>query len=224
METLTDRKEMEETQVGTPLVPLHLPDAKQLRVEHVGKLLEKAYAKASTLKLKKEEWQQLRADFPDDAIETRPHDGLIYISHMDLRERLWSVFQPGEMAEICRERMVRADSNEIAVDLVLLIRGHFAAEAIGTAKYYPNNPKGSFGDTVESAWSEALRRCCKKFGVGTQVWRPGFIREFTDKQAEKRQETRERKAIPEKKVKEYKLAQPQRETALPENDDEPLPF
>lgn len=221
METLVE-KTNEVLDEPRRLTPLPSPDAKQLRVEHVGKLLEKAYGKASTLKLKKEEWEQLRADFPDEAIETRSHDGLHYISHMELRERLWSVFQPGEIAEICRERMMRTDSNEIGVDLVLVIRGHFAAEAIGTAKYYPNNPKGSFGDTVESAWSEALRRCCKKFGVGTQVWRPTFLREFDNRRATKRQESRERKAAP---AKEYKL-DPKRATALPadEKDDDRIPF
>jgi hypothetical protein len=170
-------------------------DAKQLRVEHIGRLLDSAYQSASTLKLSKEEQKQLRADFPDDAVQTRPHDGIIYISHMALRERLWDVFGPGHVSEICRERMVRTDSNEIAVDLVLLIRGSFVAEGIGTAKYYPNNPKGSFGDTVESAWSDALRRCCKKFGVGVQVWRPEYIKRITDERATKRQEKREEKLV-----------------------------
>jgi hypothetical protein len=174
------------------------PDAKQLRIEHIGKLLAAAYQSASTLKLTKDESKQLREEFPDDAIETRPHDGIIYISHMALRERLWNVFGPGHVAEICRERMMRTDTNEIAVDLVLLIRGVAVAEGIGTAKYYANNPKLSFGDTVESAWSEALRRCCKKFGVGTQVWRPAFIRDFKDKHATKRQDKREEKIVLEK--------------------------
>jgi hypothetical protein len=158
-------------------------DPKQLRTEHVGKLLEVAYQGASTLKLSRDEQKKLLADFPDEAIQIRPHDGIIYINHMALRERLWDVFGPGHVAEICRERTIRNDSNEIAVDLVLMIRGVFVGEGIGTAKYYPNNPKGSFGDTVESAWSEALRRCCKKFGVGVQVWRPQFIQDWLEKYA-----------------------------------------
>ena len=151
-------------------------DAKQLRVEHVGKLLDQAYQKASELKLSREESKKLREDFPDTAVEIRPHDGIIYIGHMMLRERLWEVFGAGHVAEICRERFMRSDTNEVAVDLVLMIRGAFVGEGVGTAKYYANNPKTSFGDVVESAWSEALRRCCKKFGVGTQVWRPDYVR------------------------------------------------
>ena len=53
---------------------------------------------------------------------------------MALRERLWEVFGPGQVAEICRERFMRPDTNEVAVDLVLMIRGVFVAEGVGTAK------------------------------------------------------------------------------------------
>jgi hypothetical protein len=191
-------------------------DPKQLRVEHVGKLLEGAYAGASTLKLTKEEIKKLTADFPDETVEIRGHDGIIFISHMSLRERLWEVFGPGQVAEICRERTIRNDSNEIAVDLVLMIRGIFVAEGIGTAKYYPQNPKGSFGDTVESAWSDALRRCAKKFAVGTQVWRPQYVRDWIANNAVQFQGRWYRKDMAPKatssseraKTKTYKLKEP----------------
>jgi hypothetical protein len=222
METLTEPKsELAASLISAPAN--HAPaDTKQLRVEYVGKLLEAGYQRASTLKLKRDEWQALREDFPDEDVEVRAHDGMIYISHMLLRERLWSVFHPGEVAEICRDKMLRTDTNEIAVDLVLMIRGVVVSEAIGSAKYYPNNPKGSYSDTVESAWSEALRRCCKRWGVGTQVWRPAYIRDFKargavakDKLATERQEKREEKSGFEAKVRQYKL-EPRRETAEPE--------
>src|SRR5215471_9960203 len=159
------------------------PDAKTMRTSHIGQLLGEAYKGASTLKINKQEQKDLRADFPDEAVEIRPHDGIIYISHMALRERLWDVFGPTNVAEIVRERFIRSDTNEVAVDLVLMIRGVFIAEGVGTAKYYPNNPKASFGDTVEAAWSDAIRRCCKKFGVGTQVWRPQYVRDWLGKYA-----------------------------------------
>ncbi len=204
-------------------------DAKALRTEHIGKLLDHAYQGASALKLKDGEAKKLREDFPDTAIEIRPHDGIIYISHMTLRERLWDVFGPGHVAEICRERFMRPDSNEIAVDLVLMIRGCFVAEGVGTSKYYPNNPKGSFGDTVESAWSEALRRCCKKFGVGTQVWRPQFIRDWIANNAVQHQGKWHRKddqRASAKPSKTYELKPEKRATATTETDDDgdQIPF
>ncbi len=192
-------------------------DAKALRTEHVGKLLDHAYQSASNLKLKDGESKKLREDFPDTAIEIRPHDGIIYISHMTLRERLWEVFGCGHVAEICRERFMRADANEIAVDLVLMIRGAFVAEGVGSAKYFPNNPKMTFGDVVESAWSEAIRRCCKKFGVGTQVWRPDFVRRWIADNAVQFQgkwyrkddpRSGERGGDPARKKREYDLKEP----------------
>jgi hypothetical protein len=234
--------------VGTGAPP---PDAKALRTTHIGKLLGQAYEGASTLKLNKQEQKDLRADFPDEAVEIRPHDGIIYISHMALRERLWDVFGPTNVAEICRERFIRSDTNEVAVDLVLMIRGVFIAEGVGTAKYYPNNPKASFGDTVESAWSDAIRRCCKKFGVGTQVWRPQYVREWLAKYAGQRQDgkyyRRNAAATPEaaskkKPAREYTLKGKAgdehgieeveqsgggttfRKTSAPEEDDDALPF
>jgi hypothetical protein len=199
------------------------------------------------LKINKQEQKDLRADFPDEAVEIRPHDGIIYISHMALRERLWDVFGSTNVAEICRERFIRADTNEVAVDLVLMIRGVFIAEGVGTAKYYPNNPKASFGDTVEAAWSDAIRRCCKKFGVGTQVWRPQYVRDWLSKYAGKRESGGKtfyfrRQPEPEpvtgkgkKQGREYTIKEVREEmkgrteesdhrtTAAPE-EDEPLPF
>jgi hypothetical protein len=201
--------------------------------------LDSAYQGASTLKLKPNEIKDLIEPFPDEEVEIRNFDGIIYISHMLLRERLWKVFGPTEVAEICRERMVRTDTNEIAVDLVLMARGKFLAEAIGTAKWYPNNPKTSFGDVIESAWSEALRRCCKRIYCGTQVWRPAYIREWLEKNAVQFQGKWYRKDDPRsgnpvtaaRKTKEYTLKEPSEfqkmkaaVAAAPEEDDDSVPF
>ena len=226
--------EQENAPVSQPELPIanHKPaapaDAKQLRTEHVGALLGEAYKGASQLKLNAQESKKLREDFADDQIEIRPHDGIIYISHMALRERLWEVFGPGHVAEICRERFMRQDANEIAVDLVLMVRGCFVGEAVGTAKYYPNNPKMTFGDVVESAWSEALRRCCKKFGVGTQVWRPAFVRDWTAANAVQFQGKWMRKGdpkstLPKPKGKEYQLKE-SAPIVKPEEEEDQIPF
>ena len=176
------------------------PDAKQLRVTHVGALLEKAYPKASTLKLKKEEWQALRAEFPDEAIEVRSEGGfeMYYIEHAELRELFLSVFPPGEISEIVRSHRTRADTNEVLVDLVLLIRGYYAAEAVATVKYYPNSPRANFGDSLESAQSEAFRRCAKHFGVGLQVWRSAWQEAYKLRRSKQPDRS-------QKKVREYKL-------------------
>jgi hypothetical protein len=245
---MNDHTELVTTDNGPPIAQPELSvannkppsDAKSLRTEAVGALLSGAYAGASTLKLKPNEIKDLTEPFPDDAIEIRPFDGIIFISHMLLRERLWKVFGPTEVAEICRERFMRPDSNEIAVDLVLMVRGKFIAEGVGTAKYFPNNAKGSFGDTVEAAWSEALRRCCKKFGVGTQVWRPAWVREWLANNAVQYQGKWQRKdnpaaaGPPARKTRDYTLKddKPPSEfqkmkaavQAVPEVDENGVPF
>jgi hypothetical protein len=158
-------------------------DAKQMRVEAVGALLGEAYKGASQLKLKPNEIKELTEPFSDDEVEIRPHDGLLYLPHMVLRTRLWKVFGPTEVAEILRERAMSPETSEIMVDLVLMVRGHFLAEAIGTSRWFANNPKQSKGDAIESAWSEALRRCCKRISVGTDLWKPGYVREWMAKYA-----------------------------------------
>jgi hypothetical protein len=218
-----------------------LPDSKQMRVEHVGALLAEAYKGASQLKLKADERKKLREDFPDDVIEIRPHDGFIFLNHVALRERLYDVLGIGDVAEICRERFMKGETNEVAVDLVLLVRGCFVAEAVGAAKYYPQNPKTSFKDVIESAWSDALRLCCKHWGVGLQTWRPGYQREWVAKYAVqqggkwlRRDDPRALTPEPTRKAREYTMTAPASEfqkikaavQAAPEVDEDgdPIPF
>ena len=191
----TPQTTIEKPTNGMPVAPP--PDYKQLRTQHVGDLLSKAYQKASLLKLKREEWVLLTEEFPDEAIEVRTEykRELIYISHADLRERFLKVFHPGEMALIrTGEPMLRPDTNEVVVTLVMLIRGHFVAEATGRARYFPNNAAGSYADSVESAKSDAFRKCAKEFGVGLQAWRKSFQRAFMDRHAATRQGNREQNA------------------------------
>ncbi len=232
MSSVLDQTELVPAAEAQAVEPNHKQaDPKQLRAEHVGALLGEAYKGASMLKLKPGEAKALMEEFPDDEVEIRTFDGIIYISHMALRERLWKVFGPTEVAEVCRERLMRADTNEVMVDLVLMVRGKFVAEGIGTAKWMPQNPKTSFGDVVESAWSEALRRCCKKIGVGTQVWRPAYIREWLAKNAENfsgkwhRKDDPRPAAIEQRKsaTKEYALKDP-RKTATKEEETDDIPF
>jgi hypothetical protein len=199
------------------------PDAKQLRIEYVGKLLETAYGNASSLKLTAKESKALRADFPDEVVQLRPFDGVIYIPHMVLRERLWEVFSPGEIAEVPRGApTIRVESNEVAVDLVLLIRGVAVAEAIGTAFYIAKNPQANYGDTVESAWSDALRRCCKKFGVGTQIWRPAYEKFWLETYGTKFQQ--ELKDAAEKRKRKTRVVDPDWPEAPPAKEKDDVPF
>lgn len=156
--------------------------AQQARVQEVTDALAPAYAKASTLELSDEEIAALQAVFPDDAVEIRPHDGLIYIPHIHISNRLNRVLKPGQWATVCRRHWL--DGTVMYGEYVLVVRGCYVGESIGGHPYVANNPKTNFSDALESTRAEALRRICgKTLGVGSQVWDPGYSRDWVARYA-----------------------------------------
>lgn len=178
----------------TALVPTVEPEAPaptsltsaQGKIDAIASLTTVAYAKASELILALEESAALQADFPNEAFRTGAggKENLIYLEHSALRDRLTKVLGMGQWAIIARsrwseefeylkdKRMVRAC--RVYVEAMLLVRGYYVAESIGDMVYYPANQGMNFGDAVEGAQSEALRRCCKNFGIGLQAWSKDF--------------------------------------------------
>lgn len=162
--------------------------AAQAKVDAVAQLTMKAYDKASMLTLTPEEIKGLAADFPDDAFKpgAAGKEHLIYIEHAFLRDRLNSVFGPGQWALIPRSRWgedftlparngkPETKGTRIYVEAMLLIRGCFVSEAIGEMEYYPSNHSQNYGDAVEGAKTAALRRCAKELGIGLQAWKKDF--------------------------------------------------
>ena len=156
----------------------------QAKVDAIASLTMSAYQKASTLQLTPEEIAGLTADFPDDAFQTGA-DGkeqLIYIQHAHLRDRLNSVFGPGQWAIVPRNRWAEdyeftnsknqtIQASRVYVEAMLCVRGCFVAEAIGDMVYYKNNASQNYGDAVEGAKTAALRRCAKELGIGLQAWK-----------------------------------------------------
>lgn len=178
----------EETAVSEALPPEQIKapvTAAQLRVEQVGELLAHAYEKASTLDMTDKEVDELTAPFPDDIVEIRPHDGLIYIPHIHISARLHKVFRPGKVAMVKRQISVR--DNRIYGEWVMLIRGCFVGESIGAMDYHPNNPKMNYADAAEGTRGECIRRIAgKELSCGNQVWNPEYSRQWVTKYAEQR--------------------------------------
>jgi len=159
----------------------------------VSDLIGACYAKASQLKLEREEIEALKADFPDEAFQpgAAGKENLIYIEHAALRERLDNVLGMGQWCPIQIRRWAEPFEYEkdvwennrrtgakktvtgqvIYIELVLLIRSCFVASAIGSMDYYPDNHTQDYGDAAEGAETAALRRCCKHIGIGLQAWR-----------------------------------------------------
>lgn len=110
----------------------------------------------------------------DTLVDIRP-DGLLYVSHPHYRDRLDRAFGVGGWALVPLERPQIKD-NKVYYWGYLKAHGRFIGDAYGEAVYYPNNKAGSYGNSVESAKSDCLVRCCKALPMFRQLW----DREFCD--------------------------------------------
>lgn len=159
----------------------------------ISDLTAECYKQASKLTLTKDEIAGLSADFPDEAFQpgAAGKENLIYIEHASLRERLDQVIGMGQWCMIPIRRweepftyqkeiwinnrrsgqFEEVKGSHVYVDGMMLIRGAFVASAIGEMTYYPDNHTQNYGDAVEGAETAALRRCCKRIGIGLQAWR-----------------------------------------------------
>lgn len=181
----------------------------QARVEAVAEMLKNAYAKASDLVLTKEEAAALAEDFPDEAFRRGAggDDNLVYIEHAYLRQRLNKVLGVGAAVPIRRrewaeEFQYRNKKGELVqavriyADVCLVVRGCLVGEAVGDGVYYKNNERSNYGDALESAKSNALRRCCKEFGVGLQVWMKDWCEGWKKRNGHSEPERREFRPAP----------------------------
>ncbi len=156
--------------------PPRLPTAKEKRVEEVNGGLVDAYKKAGTLILTDQERVDLTAQFEDALVEKRPHDGLWYIPHIHISDRLTRVFGPGQWTVIRRWESI--EGNIIYAEWVMVVRGVYIGESVGAAEYHPANKRQNFSDALESTRGEAIRRVAAKYlSCGSQVWSPTFKRE-----------------------------------------------
>jgi len=172
---LRDKSEVAKTEANRPT-------AQELRTVEVNEALLPAYQKASTLELTEAEIEALQAPFPDELIEIRPHDGLIFLPHIHVSNRLNKVIKPGKWALICRRHWL--EGNTMYGEYILVIRGCYVGESVGGHPYQPNNPKVNYSDTLESTAAEALRRICgKRLSCGSQVWEPEYARQWIAKYA-----------------------------------------
>lgn len=169
--------------VGQALPPeqIHAPiTAAQAKVNAIADLTMSAYQKAATLNITPEEVAKLSADFPDEAFKpgAAGKEHLIYIEHAYLRGRLNEVFGMGQWALIPRNRWAEefttakgVPGTKVYVEAMLVVRGCFVGEAVGSMDYYPSNGQQDYSDAVEGSKTAAFRRCAKEFGIGLQAWK-----------------------------------------------------
>lgn len=200
--------------------PNHTPvTAAQAKVEAIANLTMKAYERAGTLVLTSEEIERLQKDFPDDAFKpgAAGKEHLIYIEHAFLRDRLnqvigvlqWSIVPRNRWAEPfthIKSTGERVDGSTVYVEAMLIIRGAFAAEAVGSMVYYPKNNSQDYSDAVEGAKTAALRRCCKEIGVGLQAWKKDWCEGWWQRTRGKKDPKHNPAATPMRQAQQAKAA------------------
>lgn len=153
--------------------------SQDMRVTEVTEALVPAYQKASLLDLTPDETAKLMAPFPDEVVEVRPHDGLCYIPHILISDRLNRIFGPGKWALIRRRDWYDTDTSTMYGEYVLLIKGCYVGESVGGHPYVKSNAKTNLSDALESTAAEALRRIAgKRLSCGHQVWDPEYCRQW----------------------------------------------
>lgn len=66
----------------------------------------------------------------------------------------------------------------IVCPYVLYIRRVPVAAAWGQQEYHPSNKDQTYGDALESCFASGLRRCCKRIGMGLELWDREWIDAF----------------------------------------------
>lgn len=191
-------------QQRAPEIDLAVRDAKtavevkspqQNRTEEVNEALLPAYQKASELKLTDAEDRELQRPFSDDEVEIRPHDGLLYIPHIHISNRLTTTLGGGQWSMIRRREWI--EGNRIYAEFVMKVRGCYVGESVGAMDYHPNNPRMNYADALEGTRGECIRRiAAKDLACGSQVWDPAFCRRWIAQYAEQKAGKWQRKPDP----------------------------
>ncbi|GMM35798.1 Mgm101 protein [Saccharomycopsis crataegensis] len=117
---------------------------------------------------------------PED-IEMKP-DGLIYLPEIKYRRILNKSLGPGAWGLIPRSDTV-ITPKLITREYGLVVMGRLISVARGEQDYF--NQEG-IPTATEGCKSNALMRCCKDLGIGSELWDPRFIRKFKNQYCEEK--------------------------------------
>ena len=159
--------------------------ARSLAAEKVTDVLPPAaYERIGQFVLSPEAEKVLNEPLPDDEVDIRPDDGMIYASHEYYRRQLnrafgrmgWTLVPGSPLTQ-------RPGTNEWYQRWVLFVGGVYAAEAFESYDYQPNNARMDLSDVAEAIKSGALKRCCKDLGVATECWNKRFQQRWRNEHA-----------------------------------------
>ncbi|KND86915.1 Mitochondrial genome maintenance protein [Tolypocladium ophioglossoides CBS 100239] len=126
-----------------------------------------------------EQFKVLMQPISEKDIEVKP-DGVIYLPEIKYRRRLNEAFGPMGWGMIPKGEPV-VGSTIVTREYALIVDGRFVSQAQGENSFFTPDQLPS---AVEGCKSNALMRCCKDLGIGSELWDPHFVRWFKKTQME----------------------------------------
>ncbi|KAF4595482.1 mitochondrial genome maintenance protein [Ophiocordyceps camponoti-floridani] len=127
----------------------------------------------ATKPVTEEQFQVLMRPLPEAEIEVKP-DGVIYLPEIKYRRRLNEAFGPMGWGLIPKGDAVVGQSI-VTREYALIVNGRFVSQAQGENPFFSPEQLPS---AVEGCKSNALMRCCKDLGIGSELWDPQYVRHF----------------------------------------------
>ncbi|AMD20972.1 HEL309Wp [Eremothecium sinecaudum] len=106
-------------------------------------------------------------------VEIKP-DGLLYLPEIKYRRILNAAFGAGGWGLAPRSETI-VTAKLVTREYALICHGQLVSVARGEQDYF--NDTG-IPTAVEGCKSNALMRCCKDLGIGSELWDPVFIKKF----------------------------------------------
>ncbi|KAL8297390.1 hypothetical protein RB600_002410 [Gaeumannomyces tritici] len=123
--------------------------------------------------------QILMAPLDPEDVEVKP-DGIIYLPEIKYRRILNRAFGPGGWGLAPRGELIVGEKI-VTREYALVCHGRFVGQARGECQYFSDESIPTAG---EGCKSNALMRCCKDLGIGSELWDPRFIRSFKKQYAQ----------------------------------------
>lgn len=108
-------------------------------------------------------------------IEIKP-DGLIYLPEIKYRRILNRAFGAGGWGLVPRSETI-VTPNLVTREYGLICHGQLVSVARGEQDYFNET---AIPTATEGCKSNALMRCCKDLGIGSELWDPVFIKSFKE--------------------------------------------
>ncbi|KAI7929412.1 mitochondrial genome maintenance protein MGM101 [Pyricularia oryzae] len=115
----------------------------------------------------------LMAPLDPEDVEVKP-DGILYLPEIKYRRILNKAFGPGAWGLAPRGDLVVGEK-VVTREYALVAHGRYVSQARGECQYFSDESIPTAG---EGCKSNALMRCCKDLGIGSELWDPRFIRDF----------------------------------------------